>query len=180
MKLSDDELLEKIKNGEKPTRHFEILVKKYQIRVYWLIRRMVSCHEDASDIMQEVFLKAWKAIPEFRGDSGFFTWLYRIATNETLSFLNRKKKQSLVSDADLSGYSSASIQAESSLGEQEIEFKIHKAIALLPEKQRIVFQLRYYEEMKYEEMAELLKTSEGALKTSYHHAAKKVEKFITS
>ena len=179
-KLSDEELLLKIRTGDNPTIHFEEIVRKYQSKVYWLIRRMVSCHEDASDIAQDVFLKAWKALPEFRGDSGLFTWLYRITTNETLSFINKKKKQKLLSVDEIAAVSQKSYQSETQLSEELIETKIQNAIAKLPEKQRIVFLLRYYDEMKYEEMAELLKTSQGALKTSYHHAAKKIEKFITS
>ncbi|HSV88708.1 MAG TPA: sigma-70 family RNA polymerase sigma factor [Bacteroidales bacterium] len=180
MGLSDEALLLSFKNAENPSKAFEQIVKKYQRQVYWLVRRMVICHDDANDIAQEVFIKAWKALPDFRGDSGLFTWLYRIASNEALSYLKKKKNREFLAMPDAENILATNTASEFFLSETEIEIKIQKAIDHLPEKQRLVFILRYYQEMKYEEMAVVLDTSVGALKTSYHHAAKKIEKFITS
>jgi len=180
MGFSDEDLLLSFRNAENPAKVFEQIVKKYQRQIYWLVRRIVVGHDDANDIVQEVFLKAWKALPDFRGDSGLFTWLYRIASNEALSFLKKKKNRAMLALTDTEAYLESYQKTESFLSEHEIEIKIQKAINQLPEKQRLVFVLRYYQEMKYEEMAKVLDTSVGALKTSYHHAAKKIEKFITS
>jgi len=180
MALSDEELLLSFKNAENPAKAFEQIVKKHQRQIYWLVRRMVVGHDDANDIVQDVFLKVWKALPDFRGDSGLFTWLYRIASNEALSFLKKKKNREMLALNEAEAYLESYQKTENFLNEHEIEIKIQKAINQLPEKQRLVFILRYYQEMKYEEMANVLDTSVGALKTSYHHAAKKIEKYITS
>ena len=177
---SDEELIRRFLQSENPGKAFDLIVRKYQEQVYWHIRRLVINHEDANDIAQDVFIKAWKALSEFRGDSGLFTWLYRIATNEALSFLKKKKKHSLFSFSDVEQQLSDSLETDAYFGGKEIEKKIQKAILTLPEKQRVVFNLRYFDEMKYEEMSRILDTSEGALKASYHHAAKKIEKFLTS
>jgi len=177
---SDDELLKRFKESENPGYAFDLIVRKYQEQVYWHIRRLVICHEDASDLAQDVFVKAWKALPDFRADSGLFTWLYRIATNEALSFLKRKKMRYFLPMVDIEQQLSDSLETDAYFTGSEIEKKIQQAILTLPEKQRVVFNLRYYDEMKYEEMSKILGTSEGALKASYHHAVKKIEKIMTS
>ncbi len=177
---SDEELLQRFSQSENPGYAFDLIVRKYQEQVYWHIRRLVIVHEDASDIAQDVFIKAWKALPEFRGDSGLFTWLYRIATNEALSFLKKKRKRFFLPMEDVEQQLSDSLETDAWYDGDDIEKKIQKAILTLPEKQRVVFNLRYYDEMKYEEMSRILDTSEGALKASYHHAAKKIEKILTS
>lgn len=177
---SDDELLQRFSQSDNPGYAFDLIVRKYQEQVYWHIRRLVIVHEDASDIAQEVFIKAWKALPEFRGDSGLFTWLYRIATNEALSFLKKKRKRFFLPMEDVEQQLSDSLETDAWFDGNDIEKKIQKAILTLPEKQRVVFNLRYYDEMKYEDMSRILDTSEGALKASYHHAAKKIEKILTS
>ena len=177
---SDDELLRRFNGPGNPGYAFDLIVRKYQEQVYWHIRRLVICHEDANDISQDVFIKAWKALPYFRGDSGLFTWLYRIATNEALSFLKKKKTRFFLPMVDVEQLLSNSLETDAHFSESEIEKKIQKAILTLPEKQRVVFNLRYYDEMKYEDMAKVLGTSEGALKASYHHAAKKIEKILTT
>jgi len=178
--FSDDELLKRFNESGNPGHAFDLIVRKYQEQVYWHIRRLVICHEDANDIAQDVFIKAWKALPDFRGDSGLFTWLYRIATNEALSFLKKKKTRFFLPMVDVEQQLSNSLETDAHFSESEIEKKIQKAILTLPEKQRVVFNLRYYDEMKYEVMAKVLDTSEGALKASYHHAAKKIEKILTT
>lgn len=179
---SDEELLQRFNQSDNPNPGyaFDLIVRKYQEQVYWHIRRLVIIHEDANDIAQDVFIKAWKALPDFRGDSGLFTWLYRIATNEALSFLKKKKRRFFLPMVDIEQQLSDSLETDAYFNGSDIEKKIQQAILTLPEKQRLVFNLRYYDEMKYEEMSRVLDTSEGALKASYHHAAKKIEKILTS
>ncbi|MDR4987365.1 MAG: sigma-70 family RNA polymerase sigma factor [Bacteroidales bacterium] len=175
---SDDELLKLFFDGDNPNYAFNLIVRKHQEAVYWHVRRLVISHEDANDIVQEVFLKAWKALPAFRGDAALFTWLYRIATNESLSFLKKKKRRALISLRDADKQLEETLEADVYYQGSDIQKKIQKAILKLPEKQRAVFNLRYYDEMKYEDMAEVLSTTVGALKASYHHAVKKIEKYI--
>lgn len=157
---------------------FSRLVSLYSERLYWQIRRMVLNHEDANDILQNTFLKAWNNIDLFRGEAKLSTWLFRIAINESLTFINNlnKRNQTLVNDPD--HLLLEKMEADPYFEGDEIEIKLQKAILRLPEKQRIVFNMRYYDELKYEEISEILGTSVGALKASYHHASKKVEEFM--
>lgn len=175
----DEKLLELLRDSENPNYAFNLLVRKYQEKIYWHIRRLVIDHEDANDLVQEVFIKVWKSVKNFRGDSRLYTWLYRIATNETLTFLEKKKRRFHMPWQEVENSLLNKIETDSYFSADEIQKKLIKAIALLPEKQRAVFTLRYYEEMKYEQMAEILDTSAGALKASYHHAAKKIEDYVT-
>jgi len=175
---SDEELLELFFKGDNPAYAFNMIVRKYQQSLYWHIRRLVIVHDDANDILQEVFIKAWTGLERFRRDSGLFTWLYRIATNEALTFLKRKKKRFFLPINDVDNNLADSLESDVYYEGNAIEKKIQQAILTLPEKQRAVFNLRYHDEMKYEDMAKVLDTSEGALKASYHHAVKKIEKFI--
>lgn len=184
MATTDKELLELFHSGARE-RAFTLMIEKYQEKVYYHIRRMVKDHDDANDVMQNTFLKVWKGLENFRAESQLFTWVYRIATNETITFLNVKNKRVIISfegndGDDEEGYSPATyIKGEShQVDGDDIQEKLKKAIELLPEKQRIVFNMRYYDEMPYEQMSEILGTSEGALKASYHHAAQKIEKFL--
>ncbi|MEI8280258.1 MAG: sigma-70 family RNA polymerase sigma factor [Bacteroidota bacterium] len=157
---------------------FTQLVRLYQERLYWHVRRMVVEHEDTNDILQNVFIKVWKNLAEFREQSNLYTWLYRIATNETLTWIEQQKKRSSVAITnDESSYANK-LTDQRGYDANKIEWRLQQAIQTLPEKQRIVFNLRYYDEMPYEEMANILDTSVGSLKASYHHAAKKVEAFI--
>lgn len=172
---SDEKLLDLFQNSDNRNYAFNLLVKKYQERLYWHIRRMVTDHEDTNDLMQEVFVKVWIALPDFRGDSKLFTWLYRIATNETLSFLKKKKRWDFLPWNDVENVMAKNLENDSGFSGTQIQHKLQKALIRLPEKQRVVFHLRYYDEMKYEEMSKILDTSVGALKASYHHAVKKVE-----
>lgn len=177
---SDEELLQMYREGDNPDYAFNLIVLKYQQSVYWHVRRMVINHEDANDVVQDVFIKAWKALNEFRGDSALFTWLYRIATNETLSFLKRRRTRFFLPLSDVEGDMAEQLESDIHYDGDEMDRKIRRAILSLPVKQRMVFSLRYYDEMKYEDMARVLDTSEGALKASYHHAVKKIEKYIRS
>ena len=156
---------------------FTRIIKKYQEKLYWHIRRLVIHHEDANDVLQNVFIKVWNGLDNFREDAQLYTWLYRIATNESLTYLEQQKKKSLVS-IDNEDSITAQLKSEKDFDANKIEWKLQMAIRQLPEKQRLVFNLRYYDEMPYEEMSRVLDTSEGALKASYHHAVKKIEDFI--
>lgn len=178
--FTDDELLQMFFEGDNPSYAFNLIVRKHQEAVYWHVRRMVVSHDDANDIVQDVFVKAWQALPNFRKDAALFTWLYRIATNESLSFLKSKRRRYLLPLVDVSKQLEETLEADVHYQGSDIQKKIQKAILALPDKQRAVFNLRYYDELKYEDMAEVLNTSVGALKASYHHAVKKIEKYITS
>lgn len=167
--------------GEDSTREaaFTDLVKKYQERLYWQVRRMVLDHDDTHDILQEIFIKVWRNLHKFQNQSSLFTWLYRIATNETLSWLDRQKRKATVSwDAEEVGFFQSRLVAQKGFDPRKLEWKLQEAITRLPEKQRLVFQLRYYDEMPYDQMAEILDTSAGALKASYHHATRKIEEYL--
>jgi len=166
---------EKLRDGA-----FTKLVAKYQERLYWHIRRMVVEHEDTNDILQNVFIKVWKNLGSFREESNLYTWMYRIATNETLTWIDQQKRRSSISMSENEDMFAEKLQAQKGFDPNKIEWKLQQAIQSLPDKQRIVFNLRYYDEMPYDDMAELLGTSVGALKASYHHAVKKVEDFVTN
>lgn len=157
---------------------FTYIIQKYQERLYWHIRRLVLDHDDANDVLQNVFVKVWKNLEGFREDAQLYTWLYKIATNECLTFLEKQKKNTSVSLSDVETGLSNTLKADAQFDPNKLEWKLQRAILGLPEKQRIVFNLRYYDEMPYEEMSRVLDTSEGALKASYHHAVKKIEEFI--
>ena len=175
---SDTELLVQFRNPITKERAFTTIIKKYQEKLYWHVRRMVIDHEDANDVLQNVFLRVWNGLENFREDSQLYTWLYRIATNECLTYIEQQKKRSAIPlDVIESGLSNK-IKADSHFDANRLEWKLQLAIQQLPEKQRIVFNLRYYDEMPYEEMSRVLDTSEGALKASYHHAVKKIEDYI--
>jgi RNA polymerase sigma factor (sigma-70 family) len=178
MLAEDNELLYQFKNSTNKEVAFTAIVKKYQEKLYWHIRRMVIDHDDTNDVLQNMFVKVWKGLANFREDSQLYTWLYRIATNECLSFLDQKKRKGAERFDDVESNLSNTIKADSNFDANKLEWKLQLAIQQLPERQRLVFNLRYYDEMPYEEMSRILETSEGALKASYHHAAKKIEAFI--
>jgi RNA polymerase sigma factor (sigma-70 family) len=155
-----------------------LLIHKYQQRLYWHIRKIVIGHDDADDVLQNTFIKIWKGLDNFNEESGIFTWAYRIATNESLNFLRKKERARTVSLHPIEYQLASSLESDPHFSGDEIQLKLQKAILTLPEKQRIVFNMRYYEEMPYEEMSKILETSVGALKASYHIAAKKVEEIL--
>ncbi len=178
MHMDDKELLYEFSQPLLKEKAFTAIIKKYQEKLYWHIRRMLVDHEDTNDVLQNMFIKVWKGLENFREDSQLFTWLYRIATNESLTFLEQQKKKAVVSINGVESGLSNKIKADEGFDANKLEWKLQLAIQNLPEKQRLVFNLRYYDEMPYEEMSRILDTSEGALKASYHHAAKKIEDFI--
>lgn len=178
--LNEEKLVEMFK--EESTRHeaFSLIVKEYSEQLYWQIRKIVLSHDDANDVLQNTLMKIWTNIDSFRGDSKLLTWFYRIATNESITFLNKQRAQNNISIDDGDNFLYEKLEGDTFFDGDDAQLKLQKAILLLPEKQRIVFNMRYFDEMKYEDMSEVLETSVGALKASYHHAAKKIEEFLTS
>ncbi|SHN42019.1 RNA polymerase sigma factor [Chitinophaga sp. CF418] len=174
----DKTLLATYRDPATKEKGFTCIIQKYQERLYWHIRRLVLDHDDANDVLQNVFVKVWKNLEGFREDAQLYTWLYKIATNECLTFLEKQKKNNSISLSDVETGLSNTLKADAQFDPNKLEWKLQRAILALPEKQRIVFNLRYYDEMPYEEMSRVLDTSEGALKASYHHAVKKIEEFI--
>lgn len=178
MEYSDKELLAQFAVEATRNYAFNLLVKKYQQKLYWHIRRMVIDHDDADDVTQDVFVKAWKGLEGFREDAKLYTWLYRIATNECITFLNKKKKRFFIPIVDVEAQLASKLESDPLFNGDKLQLKLQQAILSLPEKQRVVFNMKYYDEMKYEDMSEVLGTSVGALKASYHHAVKKIEDYI--
>lgn len=158
---------------------FEMIVAQYSEQLYWQIRRMVLSHEDANDLLQNTFVKAWVSIDYFRAEAKLSTWLYRIALNECLTFLNKQRVAATVSLDDPEADVLQKLEGDPYFSGDKVQLLLQKALLALPEKQRMVFNLKYYQEMKYEEMSEIFGTSVGALKASYHHAVKKIEKFLS-
>lgn len=177
--MEDHEILRLFHDPASRNLAFNQLVRKYQRKVYWHVRKMVVDHADADDLTQDVFVKVWKHLENFRQDAQLFTWIYRIATNECLGFLSSKRRKFLLPLNDVGAELAEKLEADPALAGDEIELTLQKAILQLPDKQRLVFNLRYYDEMPYEQMAEVTSTSVGALKASYHHAVKKVEDYVT-
>ena len=177
--MEDRELLSKIRNPDTRNYGFNLLVRAYQQRVYWHVRKMVIDHDDADDLTQEVFIKIHRYIENFREDSQLYTWIYRIATNECLSFLEKKKRRFFLPIGDVAGELSNKLDRSSQISGDEIQLKLQKALLKLPDKQRLVFNMRYFEDMSYEQISEITDTTVGALKASYHHAVKKIEDFLT-
>ncbi|TAF76810.1 MAG: sigma-70 family RNA polymerase sigma factor [Bacteroidetes bacterium] len=176
--MEDSEILAKFFEVETRNYGFNLLVRKYQKQVYWHVRKMVIDHDDANDLTQDTFIKVYKALDNFRADSQLFTWIYRIATNECLNFLNKKRKRFMLPIYDVEAELASKIDTSSQFTGDEIQLKLQKAILTLPQKQRLVFNMKYYDDIKYEDMAVVLETSVGALKASYHHAVKKIEEYI--
>ncbi len=175
---SDTELLQQFRDPATREKAYTAIIRKYQEKLYWHLRRMVVNHDDANDVLQNVLIRVWNGLEKFREDSQLYTWLYRVATNECLTYLEQQKKRASVSLSEVETGLENKIRAEQNFDANKLEWRLQLAIQQLPEKQRIVFQLRYYDEMPYEEMSRVLETSEGALKASYHHAVKKIEDYI--
>ena len=172
---SDEQILELLRAEGTFERGFRLLMEQYRERLYWHIRRIVLIHEDADDVLQNTFIKIYRGILQFEGKSKLYTWLYRIATNEAITHLQGKARHSAASLDDSADMLGNRLLADEWFDGDDLQIRLQKAIALLPEKQRIVFNLRYYEELPYEEMSAMLDTSVGALKASFHHAVKKIE-----
>lgn len=173
--MEDKELLEKLRNEESRNYAFNLLARKYQERIYWHVRKMVIDHDDADDLVQDVFVKVYKSIGKFREDAQLYTWIYRIATNECLTFLNKKRKRFFLPIGDVEGELNKKLDTSNNIDGDEIQMKLQKALLKLPDKQRMVFNMKYFDDMKYEDIANITDTSVGALKASYHHAVKKIE-----
>lgn len=179
MQVRDDaDILKDIAVLQLRDKAFNELVKKYQGRLYWHIRKITVSHDDANDVMQNTFIKIWKNIDSFHGESKLYTWLYRIATNESITFLNSKKRFVHPNIDEVNNDMIARLESDSYFDGNEAQLKLQQAILRLPDKQRIVFNMRYFDEISYEDMSEILETSVGALKASFHHAVKKVEEFV--
>jgi RNA polymerase sigma-70 factor (ECF subfamily) len=174
----DLDILDGFKTESGRNMAFSLLVNRYQERLYWHIRRMVISHHDTDDVLQNTFIKAYNGLKKFRGESQLYTWLYRIATNESLTFLQKKRTKFFIPMVDVEHELSQNLEADALISGDEIQLKLQKALLRLPEKQRLVFNMKYFDEMKYEAMSDILGTSVGALKASYHHAVKKIEKFV--
>ena len=176
--MDDHFILEKLRSPETRNYGFNLLVREYQRRVYWLVRKMVIDHDDANDVTQEIFMKVHRNIDGFREDSKLFTWIYRIATNESLSFLRARRRRLFLPIHDVERELSGLIDSGKGIDGNEIERKLQQAILTLPEKQRLVFNMKYFDDLSYEQIAEITGTSVGALKASHHHAVRKIESFL--
>ena len=178
VKYSDDELLERFRDESSQNSAFNAIVARYKERLYWHIRKMVIVHEDADDVLQNTFVKAWKGLETFKGEAQLYTWLYRIATNESINFVNQRRNRQMMPLEDAEYQLSGSLQYDEYFSGDELQLLLQKAILTLPEKQRIVFNMKYFDEMPYEKISEILGTSVGALKASYHHAVKKIKEYV--
>ncbi len=178
--MEDRDILLQFKSDNGKSRAFSALVQKYQQRMYWHIRKMVIEHEDADDVLQEVFVKVYRNLDNFREASQLYTWIYRIATNEALTHLNKKKKRQALSYEDVNQELANNLVSSSYVSGDEIQLKLQKALLTLPDKQRLVFNMKYFDDLKYDEIAEITGTSVGALKASYHLAVKKIEQYLCS
>lgn len=176
--ISDQYILELISVPETKEKGFKLLLSKYKERLYWHIRKIVLNHDDADDILQNTFIKIWNGISSFRAEAGLFTWLYRIATNESITFINQRKRKSTTNLNEENEYLIENLESDEYFDGDEWQMLLQKAIATLPEKQRLVFNMKYFEEIKYEDMSKILDTSVGALKASYFHASHKIEEYL--
>ncbi len=177
--MEDAQILEKFADERTKDEAFTLLLNKYQERIYWHVRRYVLNHDDADDLVQDIFIKIWNNLDKFRADAKLYTWIYRIATNESITFLNKKKQMLSVSlNEESSSYLINTLTQSSYFDANKAELKLQKALLTLPDKQRLVFNMKYFEDLKYDEISEILGTSVGALKTSYHFAVKKIEKYF--
>jgi RNA polymerase sigma factor (sigma-70 family) len=176
--IDDSNILSLFRSVETKNTALEHLITKYQKRLYWHIRKIVISHDDSDDVLQNTFIKIWKGLENFKEDSQLYTWIYRIGTNESINFLRQKQKRNTTSIHPIEYELSKNLEADSYFTGDEIQLKLQQAILTLPEKQRLVFNMRYYDEMPYEEMSQILETSVGALKASYHIAAKKIEEIL--
>lgn len=172
--IDEKRLVAELQNPSTASKAFDELMRAYGEQIYWQIRKMVVNHDDANDLLQNCFIKAWKNIHNFRGDAKMSTWLYKIAVNESINFLNKERQRRGMTDDIDDTFLLQNIESDDFIDGDALQLELQKAILALPEKQRLVFNMRYYDEMKYEEMSEILGTSVGALKASYHHAVKKI------
>ncbi|MFA9389042.1 MAG: RNA polymerase sigma factor [Prolixibacteraceae bacterium] len=173
--MSKEDFISRLKDPSTKRAAFKELVENYQEKIYWHVRKMVINHDDADDILQNTFIKIWNNIDSFREESSLYTWFFRIATNETLTFLAQQKRRTIYSGSLDNEYLAENLKSDDYFDGSEIQRKLQEAILTLPDKQRLVFNMKYFDEIKYNDMALILETSVGALKASYHHAVKKIE-----
>lgn len=176
--IAEETLVSQLKNRESQSRAFEVLVNTYKERLYWHIRRMVIDHDDTDDVLQNTFIKVFRNIDKFKGESKLYSWMYRIATNEALSFLKSRSRKLGQSSGEMQETLVNQLESDVYFEGDEIQLKLQHAIATLPEKQKLIFNMRYFQEMKYDEISEILETSVGGLKASYHLAVKKVQNYL--
>lgn len=174
----DQQILDWLKDPSKREPAFRLLISKYKERLYWHIRKIVINHDDADDVLQNSLIKVWNGLDNFRAESSLFTWLYRITTNESITFLNQRNRRMLPGLNEANEFLVENLESDPYFDGDEWQILLQKAIAALPDKQRLVFNMKYFDEIKYEDMAKILDTSVGALKASYHHAVKKVEEYL--
>ncbi|WP_066226193.1 RNA polymerase sigma factor [Formosa haliotis] len=178
--INESQLLEQLKSESTRDRAFKELIRLYKERLYWHIRNIVKSHDDADDVLQNTFIKVFKNIGTFKGDSKLYSWMYRIATNESISFINKRAKLLQISNEETQQLALEQLKSDIYFEGDEIQLKLQEAISKLPQKQQLVFNMRYFEDIKYKDMSEILETSEGALKASYHLAVKKIEDYLTT
>ena len=175
----ETQLVALLKSDSQKDEAFRLLVSEYKERLYWHIRNIVKSHDDADDVLQNTFIKVYKNIHNFKGDSKLFSWMYRIATNESITYINKEAKRQQISSEAAQQLAIQKLSADVYFEGSAIQLKLQKAIATLPHKQQLVFNMKYFEDLKYKDMAAILETSEGALKASYHLAVKKIEAYLT-
>lgn len=176
----ESKLLEQLQSNQHKDSAFKELITLYKERLYWHIRHIVKSHDDTDDVLQNTFIKIYKNIHNFKGDSKLFSWMYRIATNESLTFIKQRAKQLQMSNEDIKQLAIDNLKADVYFEGDDIQYKLQQAIATLPEKQQLVFNMKYFQDIKYKDMAQILDTSEGALKASFHIAIKKLEDYLTN
>lgn len=176
---SDDQLIANLKSPHTRERAFRELMTLYKERLYWHIRKIVISHDDTDDVLQNTFIKIYRNIEKFKGESKLFSWMYRIATNEAITFINQRARRFQISSEEFQQQAVENLRADVYFEGDEIQIKLQGAIASLPQKQQLVFNMKYFDNMKYKDMSEILETSEGALKASYHLAVKKIESYLT-
>lgn len=179
MLVAETQLIEELKEPKTQEQAFRKLMSEYKERLYWHIRKIVISHDDADDVLQNTFIKVYKNINTFKAESKLYSWMYRIATNEAITFINKRAKEKNIDVSELQYKLAENLEADVYFDGDEMQLQLQKAIATLPQKQQLVFNMRYFDEMKYDDMSEILETSVGSLKASYHHAVKKIENFLT-
>ena len=175
----ESDLLKRLQNNPTKEIAFKELLTLYKERLYWHIRKIVISHDDTDDVLQNTFIKVFRSINKFKEESKLYSWMYRIATNESITHINKNAKRLKISDEKVQQNAINNLQADVYFKGNDIQLQLQKAIATLPQKQQLIFNMRYFEDMKYKRISEILDTSEGALKASYHHAIKKIEAFLT-
>lgn len=176
--ISETTLVEELKDASTREQAFRSLVSEYKERLYWHIRKIVLNHDDADDVLQNTFIKVFRNIDSFKGDSKLFTWMYRIATNESITYINKRAKKHMISSEELQEQSIERLESDVYFEGNEIQLKLQRAIATLPPKQQLVFNMKYFDDITYEELSEILETSVGGLKSSYHIAVKKITELL--